>query len=537
MPIFGRRRLQQMLDELGPWLVRDKAADLLNRLENVDPDQALPAEFELALSWAVTRTAQLEIDRPMGTRTPDIYSPDLLPGAPLAIDIAAISDASLSGENLMRRAANIINGTCNQIVKGASTHLHYTFQERSRYLRNPDGRGRLDRRRQITESFQIESRLQSLLTNWLKSGATQEPLRLTSKDIDVVITWQEQVHPRLNTFCTMPSLAYDLRRNPLYRALKSKARQLQSVPPGIHRGIFLGDAGCQLFNDIYRVDRVHNTFSGQQVIETFLAEESKIDFVAVFSVKRATTGSWDSSKNPRIWYLYLFEQKKSPAKLDLGRLSHLRDVLPAPYLSGYEARSRHEQGMFAPQANGQYLPTSMSSGRNSMKVTISARALQELMAGRLTAEQFKNWTLGRFNPFEQNLARGWTIANVSFESKNIEADDDHLTFTFKDDPAAAPLRLPINCELRTENRSGASMDGRPPDGCNPESLIIENLRVEIVKAEPPPMQNEPASRSSPAQHPSDTLSETKAAMSLKSLPKTRHFRRNPSLGPPAKPVA
>jgi len=77
-----------------------------------------------------------------------------------------------------------------------------------------------------------------------------------------------------------------------------------------------------------------------------------------------------------------------------------------------------------------------------MTVTISARALQELMAGRLTAEQFQNWTLGRFNPFEQNLARGWTIASVSFESKNVEEDDDYLTFTFKDDPAAAPLRLP-----------------------------------------------------------------------------------------------
>jgi hypothetical protein len=449
MPIFGRRRLQQMLDELGPWLLRDKATDLLNRLENVDPDQAIPAEFELALSWAVTKKAQLEIDRPMGTRTPDIYSPDLLPGVHLAIDIAAISDASLSGETLMRRAANIINGTCDQIMKGASTHLHYAFQERSGYLRNSNGRARFDRRRQITESFQIEPRLRSLLADWLKNGPAEQPLRLTSKDIDVVITWQEQVHPLLNTFCTMPSLAYDLRRNPLYRVLKSKSRQLQSVPSGIHRGIFLGDAGCQLFNNIDRVDRVNHTFCGQQVIDAFLADDRSVDFVTVFSVKRAKEGSWDSSKNSRIWYLYLFEQKKSPDKLDLGRLARLRDVLPAPQLSGYEARSRHEQGMFSPQARGQYLPTSMTLGRHSMTITISARALQELMAGRLTAEQLQDWTLGSFNPFEQNLAAGRTIASVSFESKNVEADDDYLTFTFKDDPAAAPLRLPG--QMRTED--------------------------------------------------------------------------------------
>ena len=166
-------------------------------------------------------------------------------------------------------------------------------------------------------------------------------------------------------------------------------------------------------------------------------------------MKRAKDGSLDSSKNPRIWYLYLFEQKKSPNKLDLSRLTHLRDLLPAPYLSGYEARSWHEQGMFSPQARGQYLPTSMSIGRQSMTVRISARALQELMAGRLTAEEFENWTAGRPNPFEQHLALGWTISSVSFEPKNADADDDYLTFTFKNDPAATSLRLPV--ELRAED--------------------------------------------------------------------------------------
>jgi hypothetical protein len=247
----------------------------------------------------------------------------------------------------------------------------------------------------------------------------------------------------------MPSLAYDLRENPLYRVLASKSRQLESVPDGILRGIFLGDAGCQLFNNIDRVDRVNHTFSGQQVIEAFLADENSIDFVAVFSVKRAKDGSWGHLRSPRVWYLYPFEQKKSAQRVDLGRLLHLRNLLPAPYLSGYEARSWHEQGMFSPQARGQYLPTSMTIGRQSMTVRISARALQELMAGRLTAEAFENWTAGRPNPFERHLALGWTISSVAFEPMTADADDDYLTFTFKEDPAAAALRPPD--KVRVEN--------------------------------------------------------------------------------------
>jgi len=63
-----------MLNEIGPWLDRGKAKDLLNRLENEKPNQALPAEYELSISWAVSKIATLEIDRPAGSRTPDIYS-------------------------------------------------------------------------------------------------------------------------------------------------------------------------------------------------------------------------------------------------------------------------------------------------------------------------------------------------------------------------------------------------------------------------------------------------------------------------------
>lgn len=241
----------------------------------------------------------------------------------------------------------------------------------------------------------------------------------------------------------MPSLAYDLRENPVYQVLKSKADQLRNVPNGTHRGVFLGDAGCQLFNDIYRVDRVNHTFSGQQVIEAFLSDESSIDFVAVFSVKRAKDGgSWGSSKNSRIWYLYVFKQNRFPQKIDLSPLERLREVLLPPYLSGYEARSWHEQGLFSPQGRGQYLSTTISVGKESMTVRISARAVQELLAGRLTTEEFENWTLRRPNPFEQLLAHGQTISSVNFVPKDINADDDYLVFTFKNDPAASALRMP-----------------------------------------------------------------------------------------------
>ncbi len=50
MPLFTRRRLQLMLDELYPVLGDAKARDLLNRLEDKRVEQALPAEMELGSS-------------------------------------------------------------------------------------------------------------------------------------------------------------------------------------------------------------------------------------------------------------------------------------------------------------------------------------------------------------------------------------------------------------------------------------------------------------------------------------------------------
>ena len=246
MPIFGRRQLQQMLDELGPWLNRSKAKDLLNRLENVRPNQSLPAEYELSITWAVSKIASLEIDRPAGSRTPDIYSPDLLRGGPVVADVATIDDSTVSGSGLMRRACNIINAEADRLFDGSSSHLHFTFREEWGYERSKPGQSRFFRRRLVHRDFQIDADLIHALRDWLANGRPRQPLSWNSPTISVLIEWREFVYPLSNYFCTMPSLAYDIRNNLLYSVLRLKSRQLCGAPDGVRRVVFLGDAGCGL---------------------------------------------------------------------------------------------------------------------------------------------------------------------------------------------------------------------------------------------------------------------------------------------------
>jgi hypothetical protein len=81
MPLFIRRRLQLMLDELYPALGDAKARDLLNRLEDKRVEQALPAEMELGLLWAIGQMGELEIEPEWwgGGNRPDAYTEQLVP--------------------------------------------------------------------------------------------------------------------------------------------------------------------------------------------------------------------------------------------------------------------------------------------------------------------------------------------------------------------------------------------------------------------------------------------------------------------------
>jgi hypothetical protein len=438
-----------MLNELGPWFAaakKGKAKDILKRLESDDPDQSVPAEYELCLTWGVSRIASLEIEKRMGASKPDIYSEDFLPGGPVAADVATVSDVALSGEGVMTEAKDIINKRCNEILNESGSHLHCTFMEESGYLPAAHlnkGRNRYFRRRKVIRPFKVNSAFDAALRHWLGAGPPKQKLPWRDKDIDVVIEWRPNVHPLDGVFCTMPSEAHDLQENYLYCVLKKKREQLMGASIGTLRVVLLGDAGCSLLRNLRQ--HSHNTVSGQQIIQSFLAEpDNTVDFVVVFSPKRTNENSYAGSKNPRIWHFDFFHHRAEPPEAEFDRFRILLETLPKPYLDGYQARSWHQQKMSDPRTRRDYLPLEWSWGPRHMTVKLSARSLQDLVAGRLNSEQFELWATGKPNPFARALEQGLTISAVRFEPKGVDEDDDYVVFEFSDDPAARELRLPAS---------------------------------------------------------------------------------------------
>ncbi|MGP8250986.1 MAG: hypothetical protein ACLQHF_03065 [Terracidiphilus sp.] len=436
-----------MLNDIGPWLARAKkgtAKGLLKRLGSDDPDQSIPAEYELALTWGVSQLASTEIEKEIGETRPDIYLEDFLPGGPMVADVKAISDVALSDEGVMMDARKIINEYCNGILGGAEEHLYYTFMEESGYLpadHSGKGGSRYFRRRKVTRPFEVDSAFSAALHNWLSAGPPKQKIRWRAKDIDVVIEWRSYVHPLSSAFCSMPSLAYDLKENYLYSVLKQKRDQLLGAPVCVQRAIFLGDAGCSLLR--YLEQKSYSTISGQEIIQSFLDEPNNaVDLVAVFSPKRGREKSFEDASTSRVWHCCLFHRETVVTESTLDRFRTLTKTLPPPYLDGYQARSWHIQGMSNPGTRRDYLPLKWGCGPNHMTVRLSARSLQDLAAGRISHEELKQWATGDPNPFEQAREHGLSISAARFEPRGLDEDDDYVIFEFSRDPAISALKLP-----------------------------------------------------------------------------------------------
>ena len=90
---------------------------------------------------------------------------------------------------------------------------------------------------------------------------------------------------------------------------------------------------------------------------------------------------------------------------------------------------------------------------NARRVIISARILLELLAGRMSYNEFAKrygfvavdpFPAKEPSPFELSLNNGALITDVAFQKGNAESDDDAVIITLNDesDPAISPFRYP-----------------------------------------------------------------------------------------------
>jgi len=450
MTIFARRRLQLMLDQLAPVLVQGKSKDILSRLNHPkNVEQALPAEMELALLWAIHSLGDLEIEPEWwgDSKRPDAITDTLVPGRTVAIEIAATNDNAISGEEAMDTIALQISAAANRAEKGVGNFLYFTFREESGYLDR-----RYIRRRLAPKDFTLTDPMSRTVQDWVLSGrSARERLRLQGAGLDVEVERKAYRQTRYhNIHSSMPPETHSLDDNPLFDLLRRKKRQLKAATPGTLRMIFVADVGSTLLRRIGQVgerDWTNRRVSGSQVIAHFMTTYGKdVDAVVAFSpFKELSSFRFNglSDRKPRRWNVTFCGSPALPQPPD--GLQRVAEMLPEPHYEGYQARSLFRQGAFSPTGRGQYLGMTIKStkGLDDLRVEFPARMLLDLLAGRMTEEQFRQQLdrPGSKNIFEHWLSRGMTISRAEMAPRDIDEDDDHIVLYFSDDPAVRPFKL------------------------------------------------------------------------------------------------
>lgn len=440
MAIFARRRLQTMLNDLSPVMDEEQSRGLVRRIESKEIEQALPAEMELGLAWAVSKLGPVEIEPEWysETRLPDLFSDNLIPGQEAIIEISALSDAVLPADEGMRKASRKLSQEAGKLRRGAGQHLSYYFYEETVWIEQ-----RSVRRVCVPRNLVVSDAIRTQLRHWIRGQDRKDgdKLQLIEGMLKVVLTWHDRTQGRYNYTTSMPPEIRHISDNYIYRALEAKAKQLRNTHFKGIRCVILADVGSTALRRFDQPDYTNRVYNGSQIALHYLSSKADpgIDVVAIVTPNRRNAGPTGYGDTIE-WKIGLF--CRPGVKIDPSGFERLAGILPQARREGYQSRQLHEQSVFAPTAKGRYLSTSISWRKGDRsEIKFSARAFVDLLAGRITPEQAKRiFDSSASNVVKAHLDRGETIADLRLEPGGPDSDDDHIVITFSDDPAARQLK-------------------------------------------------------------------------------------------------
>lgn len=456
MPIFARRRLQGMVDELWPYLEESKGKSLLASLNSQRAKDVLAAEAELSMLWALSKVAHIEIEPelPNGKR-PDAFCQDLFASAPAVIEITAVSDDHDSGQMAMERTANLISNFANSIFKNASDHLSFEF--RDRYEKHP-------RERCVDPNFVLSPSIEDQLKRWIKADpkVRQNKIRIAEGKTDVEIAWSPHAAPGpgVRVFSRMPAVATSLRKNTIWRILERKSSQIKAAQPGTLRCVFLVDAGHFLLG--FGLSGHGREYSGEEIIRGAL-QKLPIDVVCVFSPQWRLGGVLEPRRGKRSWQVTLIDRRLGQEKDEYVCLEALARLLPKPTLQASEARRVYQHdGIQDSWARG-FFGSTQSWKDGGTQIKISSSLLQEYIAGRIDHDAFLRFAFSEDrNPFEQARENGQVIRGICLEDGGVDKDHDYIVFEFDTDPSLCAIRAPAERDEKNEANGAVTQRVKSP---------------------------------------------------------------------------
>lgn len=439
--VFSRRSLQASINYLSGVLDSKGIQSIVDRLNRVD-EHRLPAMWELVFLEALSRITDLKHEITLSSgRRPDFELTVRVPTQPPLLvigDITTISDVALHEENPVRELSTELSKAAMKLGLGPS---HFSYDIRGGRL-GKFGNGKmslfLPDKNNISKFF--KKNIYPWLVELTKLPGLRDKFEYKQGRTHIILTYHPDTHNGSGSY-TSYDVAASRGKNPLYNALKGKKNQLRGAPIDALRLVVVCDGDCSLLRRGSSL-MTGETYSSTQVTKDFLRLNSSIDAVLLVtidehraflahkvtcSLKYELVTADSYQKSPRL------TEQSVKAIYDL--LDGAIKTMPTPLRSAYSAAALCLRSEIGPDRIGGYT-------LQGNDITISSRALQRLLAGEISSEEFirqHRWDGDEPNPFDRTFKFGQLISAVKVVNGK-DLDDDSLTFSFGwPDPAASPF--------------------------------------------------------------------------------------------------
>ena len=411
---------------------------LLSRLNGGDPRGIVSAEWELVVMNGLSKLGKIEYEPgPPNSTKPDVAFRLDPQGAPLFVaDISAVSDRGIHDANPIKDLQlelwkevedKGLEPRCFSLKVGAAAS--YKGGDKVRLRIPPKSRFK-------DEVF--GERFQALLVEIAHCPLQRHTATLSGTGFSIGLGYDptQRYFSMNHPVFTLPSHGSS---NPISHRLNAKAAQIERSGFKGTAGVILCDAGCDAF--LSKPSWEFHTLD--EIVKRFLNSQSVVGFVLALTTIGQGRGRYEVGS--QLWIKGDEEEEPPPWVVVLERLAA---ELPVPVANPKSASGWLSDRERAKVGFSHLGGMRLSQGTKSMEVTISSRVLADLLAGRLSTEEFhdtfdRDSRLPMGDAFEDAVKNGLTIESISLVKDETETDDDWVTITYSGpDPAISPFRDP-----------------------------------------------------------------------------------------------
>jgi|TARA_R100000501_G_C2630688_1_gene126170 hypothetical protein len=422
--IFSRRSIQDRLDAIRDTVPSGWFSELVERLNKPSRDR-LAALYELVVIHGLLSVGEvrIEVEQPSGKR-PDVTF--VSPQVNFVADVTSVSDAGLDEANPYEGLSELVETLKNKIhmpIGGVDIQIGARTERKGRgqqtRLQMPD-------RSDLGEFF--KAHVEPEIRRQHELGRYPIKFQITDNATEIAVT----IDPSKGPYSFGGYASFDrptiVDRNPLYRALKAKAKQLKGVD-GV-KGIIVGDADCASMAE-HGLGGSEDTW--ESMTREFLRQNSSVDFVLLLSVRQKQRSWHPAMGYDRQMFAALRTQPDFQLSAELSYVfEQMGKSFPTPKRMPINAARRAMEDGYGLGLHGAFK-------RSGKVMRVSSRMIMEVLAGKTPVEK-----LSQFhdqNPFSLPFTEGKLPTKIEVIPGEEDEDDDWIEFTFDEqDPAISPFK-------------------------------------------------------------------------------------------------